>query len=153
MLAPVPATDPGFIVQLPPGRPLTTTLPVDIAQVGCVMVPIIGVNGVPGAALITTLAEGTDVHPAALVTVKLYVPAVSPEMIVLAPLPANAPGFIVQLPAGRPLSVTLPVATVHVGCIMDPVTGAVGVAGWAFTVTDVGSEIQVISPARLAIIL
>ena len=39
------------------------------------IVPAIGAAGAPGAAVITTLADGAEVHPAALVTVKLYVAA------------------------------------------------------------------------------
>jgi hypothetical protein len=33
---------------------------------------------------------------------------------------------------GRPLNATLPVASVHVGCVRAPITGAVGVAGCWF---------------------
>lgn len=37
----------------------------------------------------------------------------------------------VQFPlAGKPLNCTLPVARVHVGCVMVPIVGAVGVTGW-----------------------
>ena len=35
--------------------------------------------------------------------------------IVVVPLPAIAPGFIVHAPAGNPLNATLPVGTVQVG--------------------------------------
>ena len=52
-------------------------------------------------------------------------------MVVVAPVPATAPGFIVQLPAGSPLKTTLPVATAQVGCVIAPTTGAVGVGGCA----------------------
>ena len=65
--------------------------------------------------MITTLAEGEEVQPAAFVTVKLYVPAVSDAIVVLVPVPAIAPGLIVQFPAGKLLSTTLPVATAQVG--------------------------------------
>src|SRR5271154_5316301 len=82
----------------------------------------------------TTLADAGEIHPAALVTVKLYVPAKSPVIVVVAPVPAIAPGFIVQLPAGNPLRTTLPVATAQVGCVINPTTGAVGV-GLTVTVT------------------
>jgi len=47
--------------------------------------------------------------------VKLYVAAGSPVTVYVAPVPAIAPGLIVQLPAGRPLNITLPVGTAHVG--------------------------------------
>ena len=59
------------MVQLPDGNPLKATEPVDKAHVGCVMVPTTGAVGVAGCALITTLAEDEEVHPAALVTVKV----------------------------------------------------------------------------------
>ena len=72
MVVPVPLIAPGFIVQVPvAGKPDKATLPVAVAQVGWVMVPTTGVVGVAGCALITTLAVAADVHPAALVTVKL----------------------------------------------------------------------------------
>ena len=64
-----PVMPPGLIVQLPDGNPLSNTLPVDVKQVGCVIVPTAGVAGDPGAALISILAEANDMHPAALVTV------------------------------------------------------------------------------------
>ena len=56
------------------GRPLRITLPVARAHVGCVIVPAVGAVGVAGCALMTTLPEAVEVHPAALVTVKVYVP-------------------------------------------------------------------------------
>jgi hypothetical protein len=70
--------------------------------------------------LITTLPDATEVHPEALVTMKVYVFAASPDTIVLVPVPVVVvpPGFLVkvQVPeAGKPLNATLPVATVQVG--------------------------------------
>jgi hypothetical protein len=64
-------TAPGFLVnvQVPDGNPLNATLPVATVQVGWVIVPTTGALGVAGCALITTFAEATEVHPAALVTV------------------------------------------------------------------------------------
>ena len=62
-----------------------------------------------------TLAVAGEVHPAAFVTVKLYVPDAIPETVVLDPVPAKDPGLIVQFPAGKPLIATLPVATAQVG--------------------------------------
>ena len=50
-------------------------------------------------------------------------------MVVLLVDPTIAPGLIVQLPAGKPLNTTLPVANAQVGCVMVPTVGAVGVAG------------------------
>jgi hypothetical protein len=110
-------------------------LPVAVVHVGCVTELNVGWDGVNGCVLITTLAEPTDVQPVALVTVKLYVPGVNPLMVVLAPEPETLPGLIVQLPDGKPLSVTLPVAVVQVGCVIVPTVGCNGVDGWAFTVT------------------
>ena len=68
-VAVLPAIGPGLIVQLQGGKPLRSTLPVARAHVGCVMVPTMGAAGVASCALITTLADNTDVNPAALVTV------------------------------------------------------------------------------------
>jgi len=64
-----PLTAPGLIVQFPAGKPFSTTLPVATAQVGCVIVPTAGAAGVAGCTLITTDADGDEVHPEALVTV------------------------------------------------------------------------------------
>jgi hypothetical protein len=64
-----PGIAPGFIVQVPVGSPLNTTLPVANAQVGWVIVPTIGAPGVEGCALMTALPDAGEVHPAALVTV------------------------------------------------------------------------------------
>ena len=69
LLVPVPDIAPGLIIQLPDGKPFNITLPVASAQVGWVIVPIAGAEGVTGCALMTTLAEAGEVHPAALVTV------------------------------------------------------------------------------------
>ena len=69
VLTPVPAMAPGLIVQFPAGKPPRTTLPVAVTQVGCVMAPTVGAEGAPGTEFITTLAEITEVHPAALVTI------------------------------------------------------------------------------------
>jgi hypothetical protein len=91
------------------------TLPVATAQVGWVIVPTVGAVGIDGCGLITTLPDAGEVHPEASVTVKVYVPAVSGDIVVLLPEPATAPGLIVQFPAGKPPRTTLPVATVQVG--------------------------------------
>jgi len=69
VLAPVPIIAPGLIVQFPAGNPFNTTLPVDIIQLGCVMVPTIGADGVEGCALIAIFADATEVHPTAFATV------------------------------------------------------------------------------------
>lgn len=102
--------------------------------------PITGAVGAVGIALMTTLPDALDTHPVALVTVNMYVPVARPDIVTVAPVPVNAPGLIVQVPAGKPVSITLPVVTVHVGCVIVPATGAVGVAGCAAitTLTDAG---------------
>ena len=43
---PVPLIPPGLSVQVPDGNPFNTTLPVDAEQVGWVMEPIVGANGI-----------------------------------------------------------------------------------------------------------
>ena len=53
------------------GKPLRATLPVATAHVGCVMAPTVGADGVTGCALTTALPEALDVHPDALVTLKV----------------------------------------------------------------------------------
>jgi hypothetical protein len=100
-------------------------LPVATAQVGCEGTAT-GADGVTGWDVMTTSADGAEVHPSASVTVKLYVPGVRDDMVALAPEPVIAPGLIVQLPAGRLLSITLPVVTVHVGWVIVPGAGAAG---------------------------
>lgn len=90
--------------------------------------------------LITTLADDVEVHPLAFVTVKVQLPAGRLETVVVVPFPVvvMAPGFRVriQVPvAGRPVSSTLPVATLHVGWVGIPGTGADGVGGWALITT------------------
>jgi hypothetical protein len=69
VLAVFPVINPGLIVQFPDGNPFNTTLPVDTMQVGGVMAPTVGADGVAGCALMTTLADAEEVHPAELVTV------------------------------------------------------------------------------------
>ena len=54
----------------------------------------------------------------------------------LEPVPANAPGLMVQLPMGKPLNTTLPVATEQVGCVIVPIVGAVGVGGCVLITTS-----------------
>ena len=64
-----PAIPPGLMVQLPDGNPLNATLPVDDAQVGCVMVPTTGAVGVAGWAFMVTFPDEGEVHPEAFETV------------------------------------------------------------------------------------
>ena len=73
------------------------------------------------AFVMTTLLAGAEMHPRALVTVKLYVPAASPVIVVLVPDPVIAPGLMVHVPvAGNPFKTTLPVGTAQVGCVIVP---------------------------------
>jgi len=138
-----PVIPPGLMVQLPAGNPLSATLPVSTEQVGCVIIPMTGATGVAGNGFTTALTDANEIHPAAFVTVKLYVFGTNPAIVVLVVDPVIPPGLMVQLPAGNPLSATLPVATEQVGCVIIPTTGEVGVAGNGFitALTD-AKEIQ-----------
>jgi hypothetical protein len=67
-----------------------------------------------------TLADACEIHPDALVTVKVYVPAGSREMVALVPDPVEvtAPGDLVKVHvpvAGNPDKTTLPVEMSQVG--------------------------------------
>ena len=79
------------------------------------MVPMVGAEGVAGCGLITTLADEVEIQPSELVTMNVRVPAASPEIVVLLPLPAMLPGLMVQLPDGKPFKTTLPVASAQLG--------------------------------------
>ena len=71
---PVMVVPPGDLVRVhvpEAGNPDKTTLPVARAQVGWVMVPMVGAVGVEAWVLITTLAEAGEIHPEALVTVNV----------------------------------------------------------------------------------
>jgi hypothetical protein len=59
-------------------------------------------------------------------------------IVVLAPVPVIAPGLIVHVPvAGSPFNTTLPVVAVHEeGCMMVPISGAVGAIGGSFITTS-----------------
>jgi hypothetical protein len=104
-----------------------------------VIVPIDGAVGTGGCGLITTFSDGGDMHPVELVTVKVKVPVGIVEIVTLVPLPVlvTAPGILVtvQEPVGRSLKTTLPVDIAHVGCVMVPITGAVGDDGWGLITT------------------
>ena len=71
---PVEVTAPGLLVSVhdpEAGRLLKATLPVAVAQVGCVMVHTTGAVGEAGCGSITTSAEAADTLPSASVTVKV----------------------------------------------------------------------------------
>ena len=53
------------------GKPFNITFPVATLHVGWVIVPIVGADGVAACALTSTLAEAWEIHPEALVTVKV----------------------------------------------------------------------------------
>jgi hypothetical protein len=92
VLVPVPVVvvPPGVRVRVhvpEEGRPLSTTLPVRIVHVGCVIVPTTGAVGAPGTGLITTGGDDNgEVHPAELVTVQVYVPGARPQTVLLVPV-------------------------------------------------------------------
>lgn len=108
-------------VQFPEaGSPLSATLPVERAQVGWVIAPATGADGVSGWALITTFDDATETQPFELVTVKVYVAGARPEMVVLVPEPVAVwpPGVLVTVQSpneGRLFNTTLPVGSAHVG--------------------------------------
>lgn len=101
-----------------------------------------------GCGLTTTFADEADVHPEALVTVKLYVPAGSAGMLAVAPVPVvvTIPGYrvSVQVPlAGIPVRLIVPVETAHVGWTISPAAGGVGIAGCGLTTTAAdGDDVQ-----------
>ena len=119
-------------VQFPvDGKPFKITLPVEIVQVGRVIVPTVGASGGKGWALITTSDDAIEVTPEELVTVYVYVPAASPIIVELVPVPVVVvpPGIFINVHvpvAGKPFKITLPVETVQVGCVIVPTIGAVG---------------------------
>lgn len=81
----------------------------------------------------TTFGVGVEVHPSALVTTNVYVPADRPDTVVLVPLPLeiNPPGFRinVQVPVeGSPFRTTLPEGTMQVRFVIVPTMGASGIA-------------------------
>ena len=105
------------------------------------MTPIVGEVGFTGWAVMTTFGEDGDPHPKALDTLYVYVPAARPVRVVLVPAPVVVlpPGVLVniQVPEGKLFNSTLPVANAHVGCIMFPTEGAMGVDGCSLITTFV----------------
>jgi hypothetical protein len=78
----------------------------------------------------------------------VYVPATKLDIVVLAVEPAIDPGLIIQLPAGKPLNTTLPVATAQVGCVVVPTPGT---DGGAFTVRVAAFDVALMPPLQLVI--
>ena len=70
---PLVFTPPGFWVSIhmPEGNPSNTTLPVGKANVGWVIVPASGCDGVTGCSLITAFDDITEVHPSEFLIAKL----------------------------------------------------------------------------------
>lgn len=71
-------------------------------------------------------------------------------MVVLKPVPAIAPGLMVQFPAGKPFKTTLPVAVKHVGCVIEPIFGLDGVPGLSMITTS--AEAKEVHPAAFVIV-
>ena len=121
---PVEVKPPGFdvIVHVPEdGKPDKSTLPVGDKHEGCVIVPTIGAVGFDGIALTTAFDDATEVHPAAFVTVNVYVVGGFKALkLVVVPLPVNVapPGLAVTVQdpvEGKLDKATVPVGVVHVG--------------------------------------
>jgi hypothetical protein len=94
--------------------------------------PAVGAAGDAGCAVITIFADGADKQPDELVSVKLCVPAGSPEIIADIPAPVNETlsGYRVSIHVpvtGNPLSPTLPVANAQAGCVIVPIFGSEGI--------------------------
>ena len=71
------------------------------------------------------------------------VPVANPVIVVVTVEPEIPPGFSVQFPDGNPLKVTLPVASIQVGCVIESIIGALGVVGCAsITILAEAKEIQ-----------
>ena len=72
-------------------------------------------------------------------------------MVVDDPVPAIAPGLMVQFPAGKPLNSTLPVATAQVGWVIVPTAGAAGAQGCKFKFTVLEFSESIITDPLLTI--
>ena len=98
---PVIVTFPGLRVSShdPEGSELNRTLPVETAQVGWVIVVAKGGERADDPLLITTFAEGREGQPDERLTVKVYVPGESPEMVTLRPEPikVSPPGYLINI--------------------------------------------------------
>ena len=68
VLAVLPASATGLMVQFPVGNPVISTLPVAVAQEGCVIAPGIGAEGVNGCVLMTIFPDSAEVQPTEFVT-------------------------------------------------------------------------------------
>jgi hypothetical protein len=95
------------------GRPPSDILPVAVWHVGWVILLITGAEGTWGAGSITASADLSEVQVSNF-TVKLYVPAFNPVIVMLVPEPMawTPPGNLVRVQVpddGNPVISTLPV--------------------------------------------
>lgn len=111
------------------------------------MVPTVGAGGAPGAAS-TVNAVADEIQPST-VEVTLKFPAASPENIPVALLCGAITGFVpvtvydIPTPLAGTVTVIIPVATMHVGCVVTDATGADGAPGTTLITTFADSaEIQ-----------
>lgn len=117
------------------GKPLRSTLPVDTLQVGGVIMPTTGAEGVTGWAGITAPDEDAELQPDDnKVTEKVCVVlAGNPLNVAVAVLPLITKPLgaanTVQLLVGKLLRATLPVDTLQVGGVTVPTVGTCGVTG------------------------
>jgi len=77
--------------------------------------------------------DGTEVQLFAVVTIKVYEPEESPEKVVTVPFPEDMDPLGLEVKtqllfAGNPVSATMPVLEAHDGCVINAITGAVGIA-------------------------
>ena len=86
LLVPVPEIFPGLIIHVPvAGKPLNTTLPVESAQVGWVIAPVVGAAGGDGSALtVKFAAEEIQVGEAINLALTVRLPGETPGKVVLA---------------------------------------------------------------------
>lgn len=112
-------------VQVPDaGKPLSITDP-GTMQVGWVIVPTTGAGGVTGGAFTVTLVPG-EIHPDALLDVKLYVPGVTPVNTPVVFVYVVVPLILKDNPVVAEVTLIVPVAVIQVGCV-TAVSGAVGI--------------------------
>jgi hypothetical protein len=76
--------------------------------------------GVAGAAKMSTVPDNGELHPAEVVTIKLYFPASSPEIVTVFPFPDafDPPGILLSVhvtSSGKPVRDTLPVRSEQSG--------------------------------------
>jgi hypothetical protein len=95
-----------------------------------------------------TVVDGSETHPAALVTVNVYNPDGTPVTFTEAPVadiftPAGLLMSVHWPCDGKPVIVTLPVGFAHVGAVTFPGTGDPGSGGCEFITTFLeGDDVQ-----------